>query len=217
MGFERINLATWPRRPYYEHYMNVSRCTYSITVKIDIAALLPQVKRAEMKLYPALIYALARCVNGSEAMRYGFDAEGHLGLWDVVHPSYTVFHEDDHTFSTIWTPYAEDYGAFYTQYLDDQLKYGDVHAFAGKDGEPGNVFPVSSLPWTHFTGMNLNMFTEGTYLAPIFTIGKYEQWGGQMLLPLAVQAHHAVCDGYHVGAFLTSLQSLVDGAKKWIR
>ena len=34
---------------------------------------------------------------------------------------------------------------------------------------------------------------------------------GKRFLPLAIQVHHAVCDGYHMGAFVERLQEYVDG------
>ena len=47
-------------------------------------------------------------------------------------------------------------------------------------------------------------------LLPIFTMGKYFERDGKRLLPLAIQVHHAVCDGYHVGVFVEKLQGYID-------
>jgi len=54
------------------------------------------------------------------------------------------------------------------------------------------------------------VFDEGKYLLPIFTMGKYFGSGGRRMLPLAIQVHHAVCDGYHVGQFVEHLQEMID-------
>ena len=35
-----------------------------------------------------------------------------------------------------------------------------------------------------------------------------------VLLPLYIQVHHAVCDGYHLGAFVEKLQEYVNGFRK---
>ena len=45
---------------------------------------------------------------------------------------------------------------------------------------------------------------------PIFTMGKYFERDGKRMLPLAIQVHHAVCDGYHVGMFVERLQGYID-------
>ncbi|WP_440898138.1 CatA-like O-acetyltransferase [Amphibacillus sp. Q70] len=31
-----------------------------------------------------------------------------------------------------------------------------------------------------------------------------------------MQAHHAVCDGFHTGKFITSLQALADNYHDWL-
>ena len=45
---------------------------------------------------------------------------------------------------------------------------------------------------------------------PIFTMGKYFERDGRRMLPLSIQVHHAVCDGYHVGVFVDKLQDKIN-------
>ena len=53
------------------------------------------------------------------------------------------------------------------------------------------------------------MLFRSKYLLPIFTMGKFVGREGRRLLPLAVQVHHAACDGYHVGKFVERLQEKI--------
>ena len=66
------------------------------------------------------------------------------------------------------------------------------------------------VPWVEFTGFNINVFDEGKFLLPIFTMGKFFERDGRRFLPLAIQVHHAVCDGYHLGVFVEKLQHYID-------
>ena len=75
---------------------------------------------------------------------------------------------------------------------------------------PANTFPVSMIPWASFSGFNLNLQKGYDYLLPIFTMGKFYQENGKTLLPLAVQVHHGVCDGFHLCRFVTELQDLLN-------
>jgi len=210
MIFNLIDRDSWSRKHYFEHYLNQVRCTYSMTANMDITLLLEELKKRQIKLYPALIYMITTVVNRHIEFRTSFDSEGRLGYWDSLSPSFTIFHNDDKTFSSIWTLYGEDFNDFYSRYLDDMNKYGAIKQFAAKSNEPPNVFPISSIPWVSFTGFNLNVYNEGTYLLPIFTMGKYDQHNGTILLPLSGQFHHAVCDGYHAGVLYNELQLLAD-------
>ena len=69
---------------------------------------------------------------------------------------------------------------------------------------------MSCIPWTNFTGFNLNLQQGYEYLLPIFTIGKYFSDEEKILLPLAIQVHHAVCDGFHLSRFINDLKDWVD-------
>ena len=48
------------------------------------------------------------------------------------------------------------------------------------------------------------------YYLPIFTIGKYFEQGEKILLPLAIQVHHGVCDGFHLSRFINDLEEWLD-------
>lgn len=79
------------------------------------------------------------------------------------------------------------------------------------DGVPPNIFDVSCVPWVHYRSLDIHVFDEGTYLAPVITWGKYEDDGaGKMILPLSMQIHHAAADGFHICRFFNEVQNLCD-------
>lgn len=216
MIFHPIDKDSWPRKPYFEHYLNQVRCTYSMTADLDITLLRTELKTNGIKLYPALIHMIATVVNRHSEFRTCFDLEGRLGIWDCMSPSFTIFHEENKTFSSIWTPFSEEFQTFYDGYLQGIETYKNAKQLFPDTNEPPNTFPVSSIPWVSFTGFNLNVYNDGTYLLPIFTIGKYREQDKKVLLPLPVQFHHAVCDGYHAGVLFNELQELATGCKRWL-
>lgn len=65
------------------------------------------------------------------------------------------------------------------------------------------------IPWEDFEGFHLNLQKGYQYLLPIFTLGKYQEKDGRYTMPLAIQVHHAVCDGFHVCCFVEELKSLL--------
>lgn len=205
MEFQKIDLANWKRKPYFEHYFSDVPCTYSMTVKLDITSLVQSGK----KLYPSMLYAITTIVNRYAEFRTALNAAGELGIYSSMHPSYTVFHADEQTFSAVWTEYDADYGAFCKAYQTDKERYGNVHDFDAKPNMPQNVFNVSMIPWVSFEGFQLHLQKGYDYLLPIFTMGKYETQGDKTFLPFAIQVHHAVCDGFHVSRFLQDLQNLI--------
>ena len=56
--FKLIDKDNWKRKPYFDHYFSQIRCTYSITVNIDISGIIAFKNKSRSKLYPLLIYVL---------------------------------------------------------------------------------------------------------------------------------------------------------------
>ena len=42
-------------------------------------------------------------------------------------------------------------------------------------------------------------------------MGRFRQEGERVLLPLAVQVHHAVCDGFHLSRLIADVEALIAG------
>ncbi|HBL70586.1 type A chloramphenicol O-acetyltransferase [uncultured Alistipes sp.] len=204
--FKPIDTNSWKRKPYFDHYFNQIRCTYSITINIDITNVLSFKDRNKVKLYPLLIYVISKAVNKYEEFRTAINDRGEIGVWETLSPCYTVFHKDSESFSNIWTEWNDDLNLFLSNFEQDSKRFGQIDRIDAKPNTPANVFPISSLPWTTFTGFNLNIFADGTYLLPIFTYGKYFKDGDRYLIPLSIQVHHAVCDGFHVSRLINEIQ-----------
>jgi chloramphenicol O-acetyltransferase type A len=210
MEFNLIDISKWDRREYFEHYFNQVPCTYSMTLNLDLTILLHEIKRKGIKLYPTIIYLLSVIVNRREEFRTSIDANDNVGVFNLLHPSYTIFQKDDETFTNIWTEYTPSFSDFYQQYSVDVENYSKIKNFIAKPNSPSNVFTISSIPWVNFTGFNLNLPTGTKYLLPIFTTGKYFEQNGKIWLPIAIQVHHAVCDGFHIARFINELQEIMD-------
>lgn len=206
MLFEKIDRNTWARKEYFEHYFSNVPCTYSMTVKLDIT----RIRERQIKLYPAMLYYLTTVVNRYCEFRTSFNENNELGIYREMIPCYTVFHKDTETFSCLWTVYTSNIEDFLAEYEKDILQYGNQKGMMAKPDVPSNSFDVSMIPWAAFEGFNLNLQKGYDYLKPIFTMGKYYQEAGRTLIPLAIQVHHAVCDGFHVCRFIDALQELIN-------
>lgn len=202
MNFHIIDIQNSERKEYFEHYFTNVPCTFSITTDIDITNLINQ----KLKLYPTMIYLLTSIVNRTVEFRMSIDDNGNVGYFDEMNPSYTIFHKDSSTFSSLWTHYDNDYKLFLDNYLVDIKSFGNTKKIFPKPNEPSNTFPISMIPWTQFTSFNLNLEKGYKYLLPIFTMGKFYKKENKTFLPTTIQVHHAVCDGYHVSKFIDDLQ-----------
>lgn len=202
MSFHLIDFKTWERKEFYEHFIKEVVCTYSATVNLDITNL------KKYRLYPTIIWLLTKTVNQMPEFRTALTDDG-IGIYDEMNPAYTIFNEKNKNFSGIWTEFNPDYNIFLNSYIADIEKYSSSVNFSPKPDRPLNSFDISMIPWVTFTSFNINVFDSGKYLLPIFTLGKYFEENGKRIIPLSIQVHHAVCDGYHIGKFTEILQEYI--------
>ena len=74
---------------------------------------------------------------------------------------------------------------------------------------PPNVFNVFCIPWLHFEHFSSNSKPIENKIVKIITLGKYEQADTRYILPVTLQASHAIADGYHAYLFFEKLQKEV--------
>lgn len=215
MNFSVIDMGTWDRKEYFQHYYRTVRCTYSVTVNMDISKIYARVKKCRFRLYPTLIWWIAKTVNHFPFLRFHHDEEGRVGYYDTVHPSFTYMPPLSDKFHVLWCRYDDRFQAFYGRCVEVIDQCDSSKMFPMQD-MPRNCFDISAVPWIEFGSLNLNVFSEGTHLPPIFTTGKLIKEGGQVKLPVCLQVHHAVCDGYHAGQCFSYLEGLAEDPSAWM-
>ena len=208
MNYTKVDIDKWSRGSLFQFYIEKMRIVMSLTVDINVAPLITYTKKNDLKFYPAMIWVVSKVINSHDEFKYSWDTDGNLIRWDSISPSYTVFNRDDECFSKFVTEYMDDIFEFYQRTVDDQRKYQEERAIIGN--QPQNFFDVSCLPWVKYKHFDVHVFDEGKFLAPVLTWGKYEAQNGNALMPLTMNIHHAVADGFHLSRFFNEVQELID-------
>lgn len=204
-----VDLSRWARKEHFEVFQSFAECTFNQTVLLDITELLKYIKERGWKFYPTIISLLSEGVNRHAEFRMAMKND-ELVIWNEIHPSYTVFHNETETFSQLWSRYDGNMQDFQQVYSEDVARYGHDRAYWPKGQSPENIFFVSAIPWVSFTNFNMNIAHMKNFFSPMFTFGKYYTQGEKVLLPLAILVHHAVCDGFHVARLMNALQEMCD-------
>jgi len=207
MNFTPIDLSNWPRAQMFYYFSQMAPTWYSLTVNTDVTALRKTVKEAGLKFFPVYLWLVTKNLNRQPEFKIA-EKDGVLGVYDTLTPLYAGFHEDDRTFSFLWTEYTDSFADFYAAYLENRKTYGDVHGVLGQPQTPppANAYTVSCIPWVDFTHFSVHSYENKGYYFPSVEAGKFTEQGEKVLMPLSVTCHHAATDGYHVKTFLTDLQ-----------
>ena len=211
MNYTTIDLNEWSRGNLFQFYIGKMRIVMSLTVDIDVANLKLYSKKTGIPFYSLMLWVVSKVINDHDEFKYGWDNEGNLIRWDYVSPSHTDFHSDDENFTKMVTEYTDDLPEFYGRVMADRERHKNDRAVL--DNQPLNFFDVSCLPWVRYKHFDVHVFDEGKFLAPVVTWGKYEQVDGKLLMPLTMNIHHAVADGFHLSRFFNEVQELIDSLK----
>jgi len=212
LEYTPVDLSRWARKEHFEVFQSFAQSTFNQTVLLDITALLKHIKEVGWKFYPTIIFLLSKIVNSRAEFRMAMK-NNELVIWNEVHPNYTIFHNETETFSALWSHYDGNIHHFQDVYSEDVARYGNNLSYWPKEESRENIFFISAIPWVSFTSFTVNVANMQNFFAPMFTLGKYYNQEGKTLLPLAVQVHHSVCDGFHVARLINELQEMSDNIR----
>lgn len=196
-----VDLALYSRRHLFECFRNHPLPVLSISTAIDISGYGAAVQARGLRFYSTLCCLISRAINTSPCFRHRI-VDAVLVEFPVVHPSITVALEDGN-FSFADADYT---GVFHDDYGRIRGAIDAARARPNQDFRGGldNRFFLTHLPWLSFTGIQ-HPYTPAYGSIPLISTGRSFRQDGKEMLPIAVQAHHALVDGVHVARLLERL------------
>ena len=208
MAFTPIDESTWERREYLEAFRQTA---VYLTAEVDITPLYRRVRARGERLYPALIWCVAAVLNRHTHFRYGRDEAGRIGIWDVLHPCYTVPRRDaPDLFAMKATRFTPDYDAFRAQFREDYARAETCGRLLCNGTLPPNRFGISAVPVLVFSAFSFGGDPKPDF-TPFVLLGKVHPQGERMVLPVGGAFAHAVNDGSHISGFFQELEETAAG------
>lgn len=198
-----IDMQTWSRRDHFKLFRTFDQPHFSMCVNVDVAAFHPFVKRTGCSFTVAMVYVISRASNAIPEFRHRIRGD-QVVEHEIVHPGFAILVDRD-LFSFCDVEYADDFSEFARRAADgisNVKEHPDLEATQDKD----DVVYMSPIPWVSFTSFTHPMPSHAADSIPRFAWGKYFEEGGILKMPVAVQGHHAVMDGIHMGRFYEQLQ-----------
>ena len=202
-----IDLDTYPRRFWYEHFLTFEIPLVNRTIQIDVTDLLAYVKREQKRFAVTLGMVLTRASNHVPELRHRI-IDGQLVEYNKVIPSFTLLTKEK-VFRLCKGVYTDNFASDYEENVRIIERAG--HEPDPNVGSPnqGQLF-ITNNPWNSFTAIQAP-YTSKLASIPVFCIGKMYTHSDRTFAPLGIQTHHSVVDGYHVGHVIHNMERhLVD-------
>ena len=198
-----IDMKSSPRREHFEMFRTWGFPHFNICANVDLTVFYPFVGKNNISFNLAIIYTLTRTANSIPEFRYrirGEDVVEH----EVVHPSSTIMGKGD-VFSFCSLEYVESFPNFVAKAEEKVARVRERPRLLGEDGGRDDWLFMTAIPWVSFTSF-MHPLNFPVDCAPRFAWGKFFKEGRSIKMPLSVQGHHALMDGFHVGRYYEKVQ-----------
>ena len=197
--FKHIQFTNPHRQKHFDFFNSMDRPHFNICANVEITGFIHFLKEKNLAFTPSIVYFISRVANEIPEFRYRIRA-GSVIEHQFLHPSFSVSTEATDVFSFCLVDYVENFNAFVNNALVKMEEMKTQPSFEDEVGRDDYLF-LSAIPWVAFTGFEHAMHYSPADSVPRITWGKYFSQNEKIMMPLSVQAHHAVVDGRHTGKY----------------
>ena len=203
-----LDLTSWNRREHFAFFSAFEEPFFGLVATVDCTRALAEAKRLDVPFFLYYLHAALRAVNQVEAFRYRIE-DGQVYCYDRIHASATIGRAD-HTFGFSFIEHHDELADFLPS---ANAEIAAVQASQGLRLGPttsrADVIHFSALPWVRFTGLSHARSFTYPDSCPKISVGQAYKEGGATLMPVSINVHHGLADGYHAGLFLAAFQELL--------
>ena len=204
-NFKLINVESWARKNSYLFYKDFDDPYFNFTVNLDVSGVLNHCKSSGESFFLNILHLSLKVANGIENFRIRQNGDSLL-LFDHIDGGSTILF-DDNSFGFGYYDYyvdREEFIHFAQAEIDLRKKLKNFDP----SGDKINLIYFSSIPWISFTSTKHAQHHTINSSIPRITFGKYFKQSDKVLMPMNVEANHAIMDGLHLGTFLQEFESL---------
>lgn len=197
-----FDTANWSRRWAYEFFKDYDQPCFNICAEVAIGTLPDRCRGLPHGFFLACLHAALKVANSTEAFRLRLEGD-QVTCHDVIHGGSAVLRADT-SFGFCFFTYQPEFDAFYPEACAalDRFHAGDGADDGG--GRPDMVY-FSVIPWVAFTSFAHASSRHIRSDIPRLVFGKYTRRESGYGIPLSVEVHHALMDGYHVGRYFEAI------------
>lgn len=201
----RIDIKTWDRESVFNFFKKFLIAARTTTSEVDCTEAFKHCKENKISFFRVSLYAALRAINEIDELKYRIEDGGEtVYMHDRIDALTPIKINDQHKFVEAYVPYNPDFVEFYSS-VDQSINLAknetDSYAFMNSKDPDIGVATVSCIPDLYFTSLTGTNIGDKNYNITIATIGKVVKREDRLVMPVAINAHHGLCDGHHLIQF----------------
>jgi chloramphenicol O-acetyltransferase type A len=206
---DKVDIENWNRKEHFEFFSAFEDPSFGISSEVLCTKAYHLCKETGDSFFAYYLHRSLQAVNETNEFKYRI-SDDEVVICDTIHAGPTIARKDG-SFGFSFIPYTADFNIFKAEL---QKEIDNVESCSGLrksiDAERINVIYYSTLPWIRFTGLKHPFSSKETAGIPKITFGKVFQQGSNMIMPIAIQAHHGLVDGLHISRYLEKFETLLN-------
>lgn len=200
-----VETSNWNRKEHFDFFSKMASPFFGIVTEVDCSHAYAMAQENGHSFFATYLHKSMISINSVKELKYRL-LDNEVVEFDEVHAGATIARADG-TFGFIFVPFSEDFDRF-NAHLQDEIQA--VQNSAGlrlnDDDRKLDLIRHSTFPWSHFSGLlHPTNFNSGESV-PKITFGKFAFRDQRKYLPLSIEAHHGLADGYHLAQYLEEFQ-----------
>lgn len=204
-----IDIETWNRRDHYYFFSKMASPFLGITANVKCTKACRISKENSWSLFAYYWHKSMVAVNSIKEFKYRI-IEDKVYELDSINAGTTII-RDDKTFAFIYVQYDDDFNLFNERL---QAELAEVRNSKGlrlnEENDKVNLIRHTTIPWVSFTAILHPKNNDNKDSIPRISFGKIFELNGEKYLPVSVEAHHGLLDGYHVGKYFELFEELLN-------
>ena len=206
---KKLDVSKWKRKEHFEFFSKFDDPTFGIVSHIDCTFAYRFSKEKKSSFFAYYLHKSIIAANQIEEFRYRIQDDKVI-IYDTIYATTTIARKDN-TFAFSFIGYDKDFAIFET-YVQKEIE--ETQKTTGlrlrKDSSRQDVIHYSCLPWFEFTGLKHPKNFHPKNSIPKIVFGKIFTKEEKIFLPISIEAHHGLMDGWHLGEFLRIFQELMN-------
>lgn len=205
--FSEVDIESWNRKTAYEYFKNYDDPFFNIAGNLDATRLYDFCKTNKLSFALAILFYSQQTANEIREFKFRL-LEEKLVEFEAVHANHPIL-LDDETFSFCYFENRTDIFEFNAAGKKSIEKYKALRTFDVERHRVDLIY-YSVIPWISFTSFKHAHRSNNQFTIPRIVFGKMFDNGGKRSLPISVEVHHAMMDGFHVGKYFNRLQEKIE-------
>jgi chloramphenicol O-acetyltransferase type A len=202
-----FDTENWSRNKQYEFFMGYDDPSFGITANVDVTELVHYCKKNALSFFLASLYCSTKALNQVENLRLRLK-DDQVYLFDNIEAGSTIFKEDN-TFTFAYFESKDTIAEFCKSGKQKIAGYKENEDFdANRDRL--DIIYYSVIPWVNFTAIKHPKRDDPSFSIPKIIFGKYADQNDRILMPVSIEAHHALLDGYHIGLYFDAFRNEIE-------